>query len=308
MEAKVNFAAVGVFVIVLTIAGLAGVLWISSGKYYRQSYDIYETYISESVSGLVPNAPVRYRGVDVGRVSRITLAPDNVEQVRLTLEIEHGTPIKVDTLATLQSQGLTGIAFVELTGGRQASPPLQARPGEAHPVIAATPSLMSRLETSVPVLLVNLNRIGDRLNALLDEENQRAVRSALADLAQLARTLATRSPTIDATLASTARTMEGAARVTEQLPQLVQRVERSADAFDRMAGELAGAGASLRGTLDTTRADVQQFTGEALPEVRELVAELRNLTATLRRVSEEVERNPSVLLRGRQPAKRGPGE
>jgi phospholipid/cholesterol/gamma-HCH transport system substrate-binding protein len=96
--------------------------------------------------------------------------------------------------------------------------------------------------------------------------------------------------------------------VVEQLPQLAQRVERSAEAFDRMANELAGAGASARGTLNDARADMTQFTGATLPEVRELVAELRGLTATLRRVGDEVERNPGVLLSGRRPAKRGPGE
>ncbi len=78
MEEKVNFAAVGAFVIVLTVTMIAGVLWLSSGKYYRKSYDTYETYMTESVSGLNLNAPVRYRGVDVGRVRRIALAPGNV--------------------------------------------------------------------------------------------------------------------------------------------------------------------------------------------------------------------------------------
>ena len=315
MEEKVNFAAVGAFVIVLTVTMIAGVLWLSSGKYYRKSYDTYETYMTESVAGLNLNAPVRYRGVDVGRVRRIALAPGNVEQVQVTLDIERGTPVKEDTVATLQTQGLTGIAYLELTAGRRESDQLHAKPGEPYPVIASAPSLMNRLETSVPVLLANLNRASDNLNALLDDENRRAVKATLADLAQLSHTLAARSATIDATLASTARTMNAAARasekataVAEQLPQLVQRIERTAAAFERMATEVAGAGASARGTLDGTRADLAQFTGSTLTEVRALVDELRGLTATLRRVGDAVDRNPSVLLYGRPPAKRGPGE
>jgi len=315
MEEKVNFAAVGAFVIVLTVTMIAGVLWLSSGKYYRKSYDTYETYMTESVSGLNLNAPVRYRGVDVGRVRRIALAPGNVEQVQVTLDIERGTPVKEDTVATLQTQGLTGIAYLELTGGHRESPDLRAKPGEAHPVIASAPSLMYRLETAIPVLLANLNRASDNLNALLDDENRRAVKATLADLAQLSRTLAARSATIDATLASTARTMDAAARTTgkaaavaAELPQLVQRIERTAAAFERMATEVAGAGASARGAVDGTRAELAQFTGSTLPEVRALVDELRGLTATLRRVGDTVERNPSVLLYGRPAAKKGPGE
>ena len=308
MESKVNFAAVGLFVIVLTVAMIAGVLWLSSGKYNQKSYDTYQTYMSESVSGLNLNAAVRYRGVDVGRVRRIALAPGNVELVQITLDIERGTPVKEDTLATLQTQGLTGIAYVELTAGRQSSPALAVRAGEAYPVIASAPSLMNRLETSIPALLANLNRVSDSVNSLLDDDNRRALKTTLADLSLLSRALAARSTTIDATLASTARTMESAARVGADLPRLAQRVERTADAFDRMAGEIAGAGASARGTLEGSRADLAQFTGATLPELRELVAELRGLTATLRRAGDAVERNPSLLLFGRQPAKRGPGE
>jgi phospholipid/cholesterol/gamma-HCH transport system substrate-binding protein len=322
MENKVNFAVVGAFVIVLAVAMIGGTLWLSSGKYYSKAYDAYETYMSESVSGLNLNAAVRYRGVDVGRVRKIMLAPNNVEQVQVTLDIERGTPVKTDTVAMLQTQGLTGIAFVELRGGRKDSPALQAAPGQEVPVIASAPSLMERLETAAPVLMASLARIGDNLNGVLDDTNRGALRSTLADLAVLTQTLAKRSSTIDATLVSTARTMENAARASAELPQLVQRFERTADALDRMATDVSAAGASARNTLDSargtldsarntlegSRADVAQFTGTALPETRDLVAELRGLTATMHRVVDEVEHNPGVLLQGRRPAKRGPGE
>jgi len=308
MEAKVNFVVVGVFVLVLGTAMIAGLLWLSSGKYYRKTYDIYQTYLPESVSGLNVNAPVRYRGVDVGRVRRIVLAPDNVEQVQLTLDIERGTPVKEDTVALLQTQGLTGIAFVDLTSGHRASLPLRARPGEEYPVIPSGPSFMDRLESSLPVLLTGLNRVSDNLNAVMDEDNRRAVKKTLADLEVLSRTLAARSATIDGGLADAARAMQNTARFTAQLPQLVQRVERSADAFDRMTGAVGGAGTSASGTLESTRADLQRFAGETLPEVRELVAELRELTASLQRVADKVERNPSVLLFGRPRPRPGPGE
>lgn len=308
MEARVNFVVVGIFVIVLTTAMIAGVLWLSSGKYYRKSYDTYQTYMTESVGGLNIDAVVTYRGVDVGRVRKIALAPGNVEQVLLTLEIDRGTPIKDDTMATLRTQGLTGIAYVELTGGSRASPPLQARPGEPYPVITSGPSLILRLESSITALIAGLTSASENFNALMDEENRRSFKKTLADLEIVSRTLATRSATIDASLANASRTMENSARFTEQLPQLLQRVERSADAFDRMADQLARAGTSASGTIDSARPDLQQFTSETLPEVRELVAQLRDLTTSLRRVSSEVEQNPSVLLYGKRPSKRGPGE
>jgi len=304
----VNFVLVGVFVIVLTTALIAGLLWLSSGKYYHKSCDTYLTYMTESVSGLNLNAPVSYRGVDVGRVRQIALAPGDVEQVQVTLDIDRGTPVKDDTVATLETQGLTGIAFVDLTGGHRSSPALQARPGEEYPVIKSTPSLLTHLETSIPALLANLDRVVNNLNALMSEDNRKAVKGTLADLEVLSRTLAARSATIDSGVADAARTMQNAARFTAELPPLVQRLQRSADAFDQMANKLAGAGASATDTLEGSRADIQQFTSETLPEVHELVTELRGLTATLQHVGDEVERNPGILLSGRSPAKRGPGE
>ena len=304
MEEKVNFAVVGAFVLVLSAGLIGGVLWLSSGKSYRMQYDIYQTYTNESVAGLNLNAPVRYRGVEVGRVRKIALAPNNVEQVQLTLAIQRGTPVKVDTLAVLKTQGLTGFAFVELTGGGRDSPPLVAQSNEEYPVIKSGPSLMSRLDTAVTSLLSNLNRNSENLNDLMDEDNRRSVKHALADLEILSRTLAARSALIDASLSNAARTMENTARLSGELPQLAQRIQHSADAFDHMTNELARAATSASGTLD----GAQQFTSTTLPEVHQLVAELRDLTGSLRRFSGELEQNPSALLYGKPSAKRGPGE
>jgi phospholipid/cholesterol/gamma-HCH transport system substrate-binding protein len=301
---------------------ISGVLWLSSGMYNRKAYDTYETYMTESVSGLSLNSTVRYRGVEVGYVRQIMLAPGNVEQVRVVLDIERGTPVKTDTVAVLQTQGLTGISYVELRGGRKDSPELRVQAGQRLPVIASGPSLIERLETGAPVLMAGLSRAVDNLNSVLDDSNRKALHSTLADLGLVTQTLARRSSTIDATLAGAARTMDGTARVSAQLPQLVQRFERAANALERMATDVSDASDSARATLDRargtldsarsaldgSRGDVAQFTGTALPETRELVAELRGLTATMRRVVDEVERNPGVLVQGRAPAKRGPGE
>jgi phospholipid/cholesterol/gamma-HCH transport system substrate-binding protein len=177
MEEKVNFTVVGVFVLVLSAALIGGVLWLSSGRSYGTSYEIYQTYMKESVAGLNMNAAVRYRGVEVGRVQKIALAPGNVEQVQLTLAIESGTPVKTDTVAILETQGLTGIAFVDLTGGSRDAPKLKAEPGAPYPVINTGPSLMVRLDES----LIDATRIlknAARLSEELPQLSQRILRSA----------------------------------------------------------------------------------------------------------------------------------
>lgn len=308
MEAKFSYAAVGVFVLILGAALVSGILWLSTGGAARAVYDTYYAYMDESVSGLNLDAPVRYRGVEVGRVRKIALAPENIEQVRLTMDIERGTPVKVDTVATLRTQGLTGIGFIELSKGLQDSPPLLPKAGERYPVIRSAPSLLVRLDAAVTALLTNVNRSSENFNALTDEGNRRAIAQAIADLAAVSRALAARSADIDSGLANAARTMENTARLAGEMSRLVERVERSADAFDRMSGSVAGTAANASSALDDVRTEARRFAAGTLPEVQRLVAELRDLTGSLRRFSEQLERNPSVLLYGRPAPTRGPGE
>ena len=185
METKVNYAVVGIFVVVLGTAFVAAVLWLASGGGFQKSYGYYLALVNESVSGLNVNAPVKYRGVDVGKVSSIELDPENPEQVRLTFAIEEGTPIKEDTEAVLKTQGLTGIAYVELSGGSRESPALRAAANERYPVIRTKPSLAARLENVLTSVLGNVDRTTASVNAMLSEENQVAFKAALADISTL---------------------------------------------------------------------------------------------------------------------------
>jgi phospholipid/cholesterol/gamma-HCH transport system substrate-binding protein len=308
MESKVSFAVVGAFVLLLGAALVGGVLWLSSGKSYRQSYETYVVYMSESVSGLNVDAPVRYRGVQVGRVRKIELAPNSGEQVRLRLDIVKGTPIKQDTTAALRTQGLTGIAHVELSGGSSASPPLVAKPGEEYPVIASGRSLLTSLESGVTELLDNLNQSSKSFNAALDVDNRKALAQTLANLETVSRTLAQRSQAIDASLASSAIAMQNLARASAELSGLAKRVEQSADRFDRMSQNVSRASENVAGTVRAAGADVHRFAGETLPEARALIVELRQLSTSLRRFSTELENNPALLVQGRPAAKPGPGE
>lgn len=304
MEEKVNFTLVGLFVLLLASTLIGGVLWFSSGKSYRTVYDTYQVYMQESVSGLNLNAPVRYRGVEVGRVQNITLAPDNIAQVRLTLGIVHDTPIKTDTVAVLQTHGLTGLTFVELSGGSQQAPQLSAISPAELPVIKTGPSLMMRLDTSVTTLLANLNRSSENINALLDEDNRRAIKSTLTDLATLSHTLASRHQEIDASISHTARTLKNAARMSDKFPQLAEHIQRSADSLARMSEEVSLAADSTRATMDNT----QQMGNDTLPQIQQLLLELRELTHSMQRLSDEMERNPSMLLHGKGTESPGPGE
>ena len=148
MTPKSSYVLVGLFVLLLGIALIGGILWLSTGG-PPKDYDFYLVYMTESVSGLSIDAPVKYKGVNVGRVRDIRLNPNNPEEVRLMLVVLQGTPINADTRATLEVQGLTGVAHVNLGGGETDSPPLLKPRDEPYPVIQSRPSLLVRLDDTV---------------------------------------------------------------------------------------------------------------------------------------------------------------
>lgn len=312
MEKKVNYVVVGVFVLALGAGLIAGLLWLASGGGFQKNYDLYLALSDESVAGLNLNAPVKYQGVDVGKVRDIQLDPNNPNQVRLIFAIEHGTPIREDTEAVLKTQGLTGIAYVELNGSSLDSPPLRAVAPEPYPVIRTKPSLAARLENVLSNVLAKLDSTSDNVNKILSDENLAAFKSALADLAAVARTVAARKDTIDAGIGSAARTFDNSARVSGQLAAdlgpLLARVGASADAVRKMGDEAARASAGAGKTIDSVGADVKRFTADTLPALQRLLGEMNVLSASLRRLIEETERNPRGFLFGGKSVPDGPGE
>jgi len=308
MENKVNLALVGAFVLVLATALVGVVLWLASGGAYQTHYDRYDASVEESVSGLNPNAPVKYNGVDVGNVERIWLDADNPQRVNLRFQIERGTPIKVDTVATLKTQGLTGIAYVELSGGAAGSPALTARDGQEHPMIQTKPSLSTRLENVLTDVLARLDSTSTTINEVLSPANRQAFSSALADVARVARTIAARRTTLDAAITNAGQTLQNTSQASDQLAPVLARIGRSAQAVETMGQSVAATSNSAGKTVDTIGADMQRISAQTLPELERLMGELAALTASLRRLSDQTERDPRGLLFGRQPVPAGPGE
>ncbi|RMH32759.1 MAG: MCE family protein [Nitrospirae bacterium] len=311
MEPRINYTIVGAFVIVLGVVLVGIVLWLGKG-YDRQVYDRYYAFMGESVSGLNVNAPVKYRGVEVGRVAEIVLDPDNPERVRLTLDIVRGTPIKEDTVAVLNVQVLTGLAIVDLTGGSRDAKPLTARPGEPYPVIKTKPSLLVRFNESATLLLNNLNRVTEALAMVLDDETRKTIDRLLTDVAQVTHQLAAHDHEVGKSVTYAVRTLKNLERVTQhltaQLPALMSRVQTSAAALENMSRRVAQTSTRLDAAVERTAPDLQRFAAQTLPEASTLIAELRDLTATLQRVAQQLEREPQSLLFGRSAEPRGPGE
>ena len=320
MEPKVNYSVVGAFVVLLGAAVLGIVLWLGKTD-YRGIYDRYYVYTQESVAGLSVDSTVKYRGVDVGRVKEVVLNPENFEEVRVTLDIAGGTPVKTDTEAVLVTQGLTGLVTLDLIGGSRDAPPLTAGAGQAYPVIRSAPSLFGRLdrilsqvlsEQGLSNLVANLSSLAQNVSSALDEENRKALRQMLKDLAEVTRTLAAPNGQVDRGVQNAAQAAEQAARLTEhlgkQVPALLDRINKSAAGLQQMTEELARTSRSVGDMVGASRPNIEQFSRQTLVDIGLLITELRQLTATLNRVAQQIERQPNVLVLGRSAQPKGPGE
>jgi phospholipid/cholesterol/gamma-HCH transport system substrate-binding protein len=307
MEKKINYAMVGLFVIVLGAAWLAISLWLALGD-FATLYTTYRVYIDESVSGLYLDAPVKYRGVEIGKVHDIELNPDVPGQVQLRLDIESDVPIKEDTIAVLTVQGLTGIAFVDLTGGSLESPPLKAKEGEAYPVIKSGPSFFTRLDTQGTELISNLNVLAESLADLMETGSKESIRDILQNVSDITGAIARRQEELEASIVNASKMLENTAAASARLDSLLAQVEGTAGSFEHMAERVAVASESINTYVVNSGAGVQQFSQQTLPELGALISELRRLADTMQAVGRKLKNDPRVLLYGRELEMPGPGE
>lgn len=308
MDTKVNYAVVGIFVLALCAVFIAGILWLAVGAGNKKDSILYMSIINESVAGLNVDAPVKYLGVDVGKVEKIAIDPANPQEVHLLFAILKNTPIREDTEAVLKTQGLTGIAYVELSGSTPESPPLTAAGPGGYPMIRTKPSLSARLENVLTSVLAKLDRTSANIDAMFDDENRAEIKKILANTSLVMSTIASQRKDITRFIAGAAKTADDIAGAAPHIDPALSRISNAAEAVEKMATEMRLAGTDARKTFTEVGAGIRQFSGETLPETERLLAELNVLIVSLRRLSEQTERNPSSLLRGRQPVLLGPGE
>ena len=241
MESKTHYIIVGLFVIILSLSLIAVGLWLSVGT-ENKLYDIYQAYMSESVSGLNLKAPVKYRGVEVGQVAKIALSLERPNHISVLLEIERGTPLKQDTFAILSTQGITGLAFIELTGGSLDAPTLTAKPGERYPEIQTKPSLLFRIDATITLLSDNLQQISSiakdllqnlrdvavTANTLMSNENRLAVANSLHNVEIITQIVTDKMKQMDGGTKVTMQLIENTNKVLVKMPELLTSLQKTA--------------------------------------------------------------------------------
>jgi phospholipid/cholesterol/gamma-HCH transport system substrate-binding protein len=280
METKANYVAVGAFVLACVIGLVVTILWLA-GVQYSQEYAYYQAYFKGSVTGIGKGTATRYNGIEVGRITDLQFDPSDPQRVIVTMQVQPNLNIREDSIASIDSQGLTGGAFVEITGGTAKSPLLVAKEGQRYPVIRTRQSTFAQLQQSVPEVVAKLSVAASRLNDLLNDNNRRSLTHILANLDETTQVVARRSADIDAMIANANKAMANLDNASKGLTPAMQQVDLTVRKYGKVAD------------------DADAFiNGDGLSQLSDLIGESRRLVSNLSEFSDQLNRTPTKLLFG----------
>jgi phospholipid/cholesterol/gamma-HCH transport system substrate-binding protein len=302
MEREANYLAVGSFVLLVLVMGFLFVYWYSASIDHR-FYVRYEIYFDGSVSGLSEGGPVRYLGVDVGRVVRIRIDPRAANRVQVIADIDATTPISQRTLAQLSLQGITGLLYIDLeqqraddTGRRI----LAAVPSERYQVIRSSHSDFDLFLSSLPTLTARLNDLVDRSTRLLSDANIAGVERLVANLDHAALQLPRTAGNIDRLVDELRASVRDADQVINELHAATRSASvdfvAAVQKLRATSDNLEHATANLDAFVAENRDQLSGFVRGGLPQIELLLRDSRAAAQEVRDLSRSLRENPSQLL------------
>lgn len=265
----------------LVIAGAAGgLIWY---LVVLSRYTTFEVRTHDPVSGLMADAPVEFHGVPVGTVKQVELVDPYT--VKLLLGVRRDAPVTRATIATVTTRGLAargfmGYAYVALEDvGTDSRPPVW-QPGARFPVIPAAPSRSLTMDATADAAKQDVQRLTDLLHSVLDRNTVASLKESLDELQTIMQAFTAHSKKLDAII------------------QNAQAASTNAAAASRRISPL----------LESSQQAVAAMQTELLPEADQTLVKLHELSNSLEEITAEIQRDPTVLVRGRKPPPPGPGE
>ncbi|MFL6675947.1 MAG: MlaD family protein [Massilia sp.] len=304
MESRSYALMTGFFTIALVVAAVLAGLWFNRDRSEKVPYEIVTT---QSIPGLNPQAVVRYRGLEVGRVDDIVFDPRVTGQILIRLSVDVGSPVTTTTFASLGYQGVTGIAFVQLDDDRSGSPLLKSDP-ERPGRIPLRPGLLDQLETRGLAILEKTEKITASIDKLMSDENQKTIIGAFDNIGKAAQAYGAIPERLEPTL--------------KRLPALTGKIEDLATSatstvrnVDRLATSLQapdGPIARLNTTVDRVGTSLEGVTSDlelqTLPHLNEMTDEAKASLRAVRHTATSFSDRPQSVLFGAPTAQPGPGE
>ncbi len=315
MENKAHALAAGAFVLGVIAMIVALVVWFTRDDTVR---DVYELSTSSPVTGLRPQAPVRYRGVAVGKVQSIDFDPKKNGNVRVLIAVDRQVPLTESSFAKLAYQGVTGLAFVSLDDSGQSTVALKPD-AKNPPKIPLRSSMFAELQDRGEAILGQAQSVGDKVNELLSDANQKRIADALENIAKAAASanqLTTRlersmATGVDPTLAKLPPLAENTRETLASLKKAAGDVSRAANNFNTTVAKLNekdGALAKLGDSAQSLSRAVESINSATLPRVNRVAEDADRAVRRLGRAANTLTDNPQSLIYGTGKPAAGPGE
>lgn len=304
METRAHHVLVGSFVLGILLCIAGATIWLAQIQFSRE-FAVYGIYFQSSVYGLIEGAPVRYNGIQVGRVTDLRIDPKNAERVIVQVSITPDTPIKEDSVASLELQGITGLVYVEIAGAKTNSPPLTKKDGEPYPVIPSRRSGLENIVRSAPDLLSQTKIVTDRISDLLSDHNRQAIADTLDNLRAATGALGQRSDAVGKSIEELVTLIRDADTLLKDLDRVLAgkdgvtaRLDRTLEDVGALTRKLSDSAGELDAAMRQSTPGFREFGQRGLPDLVHLIEDVRGLVARMTHVTAELERDPSRFLFG----------
>ncbi|MEO7726363.1 MAG: MlaD family protein [Burkholderiales bacterium] len=297
MENRAYALAAGLFTLLLGIGVAATALWFGGDTV---QYDEYMLVSRHPVSGLNAQAPVRYRGVTVGKVVDIKFDQQEPRAILVKILVQTGTPLTEGTYAKLGSQGVTGLAYVMLDDDGKKPAPLKGD-GSHLARIDVRPSFIDSVSDSGQEMIVSINQAAKRVDELLSDDNQKQLVTTLRSLDQATGKFASLAASMEPTVKALPALLNHTGVVLKRADTLLANVNQRVEAFERAANS-----AEQFATSGNALADV--MLQESVPRLNLLLEDVQHSSRSLERLLNEINEQPHSFIFGRNPAPPGPGE
>jgi phospholipid/cholesterol/gamma-HCH transport system substrate-binding protein len=299
VEREANYITVGAFVLLVIALGTWFVVWYTDAQ-DRRDYRRYEIYFLGSVSGLSRGSPVRYLGVDVGRVADMQIDPRAADRVQVIAEIDEEAPISEQTVASLGLQGVTGLLYIDLERNRGDKPVMPRVPSERYPVIGTRQSNFDLLISSLPDVMSAGADLATRMAKVFDDTNIARISATLENVKEASDDLPVvlnQVKTLTADLNRTAAEIEAAASAVRDVtegagPDFKAAVARVHVVMDN----LATTSARLDKFVAENETNISRFSDQGLAEFQQLIRESRHAADEFRNLARTLRQEPSSLI------------
>jgi phospholipid/cholesterol/gamma-HCH transport system substrate-binding protein len=307
MERNAHYAAVGLATLVLILGTLLFCVWLARFQFAR-NYDVYDVVFTGPVRGLSKGGEVHFNGIKVGEVTDLKLDAVNANRVIATVRMTSQVPVKPDSRAQLEPQGITGVSYIQITAGRPKAPLLKTlpHPNSLYPEIQSQQSPLNELIDSSSTVVAKALETLDRANRVLSDDNLKALAHTMKNIEAITEEVKDRKAVLDEAQTAIQNAGEAARQVSELARSTRGLIEgdgaRAIHNAAQATADIDVAAKDVHALMARLQGPTSEFASQGLPELTAAAVSLQQTSDALRRLIDEASRSPQGLI-GKAPSK-----